>query len=123
MRKEINIGGKQMVITSSAFTMFSYKNLFQGNLLEDLSELETSMSGLEKMSDEEQIKVLQPILEKLLRMAYIMNDEAEQDVPYFQEWLKGIKYMFKDRTWIKEVMEVASSCFLGNLEEAEQPAE
>lgn len=123
MRKEIEIGGKRMVITSSAYTMFAYTNMFQGNLLEDLSDMEELISGMEQMESGQQVKMLQPILEKLLYMAYVMNAEADNNVPPFKEWCKGIKSMFKDRRWIQEVMEVASNAFLGQAEETEQSGE
>ena len=121
MLKTITLGDKEMKITSSALTPFSYKDLTGRDMLPDIAELEEAMNTLQDKSDKDQIMTISSLLETLLRLAYVMNSEADSTAPGWKEWLKGIKHTLKDRKWIKEVLEVASSCFLGSVEE--QPTE
>lgn len=117
MKKEIVIGEKHMMITSSALTPFTYKDLTGRDMLPDIANVENAISGITEQEEKEQIETLSGLLETLLRLAYVMNQEADNTAPTWKEWLKGIKHTLKDRDWIKEVMEVASNCFLGNIEE------
>lgn len=117
MKKEIVIGEKRMMITSSALTPFTYKDLTGRDMLPDIANVENAISGITEQEEKEQIETLSGLLETLLRLAYVMNQEADNTAPAWKEWLKGIKHTLKDRDWIKEVMEVASNCFLGNIEE------
>lgn len=117
MKKEIVIGEKHMMITSSALTPFTYKDVTGRDMLPDIASLENSINEISTQAEKEQIQTLSGLLETLLRLAYVMNQEADNSAPAWKEWLKGIKHTLKDREWIKEVMEVASNCFLGNIEE------
>lgn len=106
MRKTVKIGEKDYFMKSSAYTQFKYRNDTGRRLLEDIQKI----SKINEMSEDDQITKVDDIIELILRIAYIMIEEAdEKQVTTFEEFLKGIDGLFEDATWINEVIELAAS--------------
>lgn len=106
MRKTVKIGEKDYFMKSSAYTQFKYRNDTGRRLLEDIQKI----SKINEMSEDDQITKVDDIIELILRIAYIMIEEAdEKQVGTFEEFLKGIDGLFEDATWINEVIELAAS--------------
>lgn len=106
MRKTIKIGEKDYFMKSSAYTQFKYRNDTGRRLLDDIQQI----SKISEMSEEDQVKKTEDIIELLLRIAYIMIEEAdEKQVTTFEEFLKGIDGLFEDTKWINEVIELAAA--------------
>lgn len=106
MRKTVKIGEKDYFMKSSAYTQFKYRNDTGRRLLEDIQKI----SKINEMSEDDQITRVDDIIELILRIAYIMIEEAdEKQVSTFEEFLKGIDGLFDDATWINEVIELAAS--------------
>lgn len=106
MRKTVKIGEKDYFMKSSAYTQFKYRNDTGRRLLEDIQKI----SKINEMSEDDQITKVDDIIELILRIAYIMIEEAdEKQVSTFEEFLKGIDGLFDDATWINEVIELAAS--------------
>lgn len=106
MKKIVTISGKEYSMKSSAYTQFKYKNDTGRKLLEDLAKLEemsAGVNGVEKVDD---------LTELILRIAYIMIEEADaSQVKSYEEFLKGIDGIYDDQTWIEGVMELAIAPF------------
>lgn len=106
MRKIITIGEKEYSMKSSAYTQFKYRDVTGHRLLEDIQKL----TKLNEMTAEEQITQTESLIEMILKIAFIMIEEAdESQVTTFEEFLKGIDGLFDKTEWINEVIELASS--------------
>lgn len=106
MKKTIKIGDKEYFMKSSAYTQFKYRDETGRRLLDDIQKL----SGINKLTESEQISQVDDLIELILRMAYIMTEEADpKQVTNFEEFLKGIDGLFEETTWINEVIELATS--------------
>lgn len=104
MRKVIKISEKEYSMKSSAYTQFKYKNDTGRKLLDDIQKI----SKINQMGEEEQISNIEDVMELLLRIAFIMIEEAdEKQVSTFDDFLKNIDGMFDDTSWINEVIECA----------------
>lgn len=108
MRKVVKISDKEYSMKSSAYTQFKYKNDTGRGLLEDLNKIQK----YQDLSQEEQVNKTQELLELLLRLAYIMIEEAdEKQVKSYEDFLKNIDGMLDNVDWINEVVILASSPF------------
>lgn len=106
MRKVIKISGKEYSMKSSAYTQFKYKDVTGNRMLDDIQKI----SKINGLSEEEQVGRLDDVIELLLKMAYIMIEEADdKQVTTFEDFLKNIDGLFEDTTWINEVIELATS--------------
>ena len=106
MKKTIKIGGRDYFMKSSAYTQFKYRDETGRRLLDDIQKL----SHLNELSEDEQIAQTDDLIELLLRIAYIMIQEADENqVGTFEEFLKGIDGLFEETAWIYEVIELAAS--------------
>lgn len=106
MKKTIKIGDKSYFMKSSAYTQFKYRNDTGRRLLDDIQKV----SKINNLPEEEQVTQVDDILDLILRIAYIMIDEAdEKQVGNFEEFLKGIDGLFDDPKWIQEVIELAAA--------------
>lgn len=108
MRKVVKISDKEYSMKSSAYTQFKYKNDTGRGLLEDLNKIQK----YGELTPEEQVSKTQDLLELLLKLAYIMIEEAdEKQVKSYEDFLKDIDGMLDNTDWISEVVELASSPF------------
>lgn len=105
MKKVIAIGEKTFEASSSAFTLFAYKNETGRNLLDDLVEIENLFG------DSVDASVISPFLENIFKLAYVMAKEADSKTPDFDSWLKQFDGILNDPEWIKEVVLLAASTF------------
>lgn len=106
MKKSIKIGGKEYFMKSSAYTQFKYRDDTGRKLLDDIQKI----SKINELTEEEQVSKVDDMIELLLRIAYIMIEEAdEKQVTNFQDFLKGIDGLFEETSWINEVIELAAS--------------
>lgn len=106
MRKVIKISGKEYSMKSSAYTQFKYKDVTGNRMLDDIQKI----SKMNELTEEEQVGKIDDLIELLLKMAYIMIEEADaKQVTSFEEFLKSIDGLFEDTSWINEVVELATS--------------
>lgn len=106
MKKIINIGGKDYTLKASAYTQFKYRNDTGRKMLQDLQEL----AELQNAKEEEMIGGIEDLTEMVLKMAYVMIEEADStQVKSYDEFLKGIENLYDDISWINEVIELATS--------------
>ena len=106
MKKIVTIGGKEYSMKSSAYTQFKYKNDTGRKLLEDIQ-------GLEKFQDaNEDLGVVDDLTERILKIAFIMIEEADStQVKSFEEFLKSIDGLYDEQQWVEDVMSLAISPF------------
>lgn len=106
MRKVIKIGDKEFSMKSSAYTQFKYKNDTGRKLLDDVQ----GIAKINNLKEAEQVSKMEDVIEVLLRMAYIMIEEADEtQVSTFEQFLKDIDGLFDNTTWVNEVIELAVS--------------
>ena len=106
MRKVITIGGKEYSMKSSAYTQFKYRDITGRRLLDDIQEI----TKINNLSQEEQVSKIEDLTEILLKMAYIMIEEADSSqVSSYEDFLKNIDGIFDTNEWVKEVIELAAS--------------
>lgn len=118
MKKTIKIGNKEFEIKSSAFTMFSYKNKYGRDLLEDMLLVKDRVFGIkEQNNSDEQVRNIMPIIEVVLNLCYAMAEEADPSIKEQSEWLKEIDDIFGNNTWINDVIEVGMSPFRRTVQE------
>lgn len=107
MRKVIKIGEKEYSLKSSAYTQFKYRNDTGRRMLDDIQ----SFTKLKDIKDDN-IAKLEDVIEVLLKMTYIMIEEAdEKQVTTYEEFLKGIDGLFDSTEWLNDVITLASSPF------------
>lgn len=108
MKKIVTIGAKEYSMKSSAYTQFKYKNDTGRKMLEDLQGL----TKLQDSSEDVMIGSIEDLTEIVLRMAYIMIEEADStQVTTYDDFLKGIDGLYDSTDWINEVIELATSPF------------
>ena len=106
MKKIVKIGNTEYSMKSSAYTQFKYKNDTGRKMLEDLQ----SLTKLQNATEEEAIVSVDDIIEIVLRMAFIMIEEADaKQITTYDEFLKSIDGLFDDTDWINQVIELATS--------------
>ena len=106
MRKVITISNKEYSMKSSAYTPFKYKNDTGHRLLDDIQKI----SVISQLKEEEQIGKIDDVLDLVLRIAYIMIEEADaKQVSTYEDFLKGIDGLFDTTEWINDVIELATS--------------
>lgn len=115
MIKTIKIGDKSYDMKSSAFTMFAYKNETGRNLLDDINYINNKYQEIGKLDEKEQESALMleitGIVEKTLKLAYIMYKEQNKEVVSYDDWLKELDNMLENVDWIMEVLELGMSPF------------
>lgn len=106
MKKIIKIGDKDYTLKASAYTQFKYRNDTGRKMLKDLQDL----SNLQNASEEDMVEGVEDLTEIVLKMAYVMIEEADPtQVKSYEEFLKSIENLYDDITWINEVIELATS--------------
>ena len=110
MIKTIQIGNKAYDLKSSAYTMFSYKNLTGRDLLKDIGRIHALQKKAQE-SEEVWLDSLGDVLDIIEHLTYTMYLEANGKTVSFEEFLKGMDGILEDITWITEVMELAMSTF------------
>lgn len=106
MKKIVNISGKEYTIKSSAYTQFKYKDETGRKMLKDLQDL----AKLQNANEEEMLESLDELTEIILKMAYVMIEEADStQVKSYEEFLKSIDNIYEKTDWINDVVEVATS--------------
>ena len=116
MRKVVKINDKEYSMKSSAYTQLKYKNDTGRGLLEDISKIQK----YNELSPEEQVGKTEELIELLLRLAYIMIEEAdEKQVKSYEEFLKDIDGLLDNTEWINEVILLATSPFSRGIQKVE----
>lgn len=106
MKKIVNISGKEYTMKSSAYTQFKYKDDTGRRMLSDLQKI-TKLKG---KKPEEMLKGMDDLTEIVLKMAYVMIEEADaSQVKSYEEFLKSIDSLYDNIDWISEVIELATS--------------
>ncbi len=106
MKKIVKIGNTEYSMKSSAYTQFKYKNDTGRKMLEDLQ----SLTKLQNATEEEALVSVDDIVDIVLRMAFIMIEEADaKQITTYDEFLKSIDGLFDDTEWINQVIELATS--------------
>lgn len=106
MKKIITISGKEYTMKASAYTQFKYKNDTGRRMLQDLQEL----AKLQDASQDDMINGLDDLTEIVLKMAYVMIEEADSNqVKGYDEFLKSIENLYENTDWISEVISLATS--------------
>ena len=75
MIKTIKLGGKEYQMKASAYTQFAYKNETGRSFLDDISKL-TQIQSINTDDVMESIKSLEPVINIVLDVSYIMINEA-----------------------------------------------
>lgn len=108
MRKIIKICDKEYTAKSSAYTQFKYKNDTGRSLMSDLQKI----SKLEKLDLDGQVEGIENLLEIILKMAYIMIEEADSSqVTSYEDFLKELDGLFDEQQWFEDIIELAQSPF------------
>ena len=106
MKKVIKINDKEYEMKSSAWTQFKYRDMTGRRMLQDLQDL----TKLQDAKDEEMIGGIDDLTEIVLKMAYVMIEEADSSqVKGYDEFLKSIDSLYDNTDWINEVIELAVS--------------
>lgn len=106
MRKTITISGKEYQMKSSAYTQFKYRDDTGRRMLKDLQDL----TKLQDASQEEMLGGIDDLTEIVLKMAYVMIEEADSSqVKGYDDFLKSIDNLYENTDWINEVIELATS--------------
>lgn len=104
MKRIIKIGNKEYEMKSSAYTQFKYKNDTGRKMLEDLQ----SLTELQNKEENEMLSSIEDLTEIVLRMAYVMIEEADpSQVKTFEDFLKSIDGLYDETDWINEVVSLA----------------
>ncbi len=115
MIKQIKIGEQIYNMKSSAFTAFAYKNETGRDLLEDISDINYRYQEIAKLEESERenawFSELTPIIEKTLKLAYLMICENDKNFKSYDEWLKELDFLFENIDWIMEVLQLALTPF------------
>ncbi len=115
MKKIVTISGKEYSMKSSAFTQFKYKNDTGRSLMADITKL-AEIKDLDN-----NLESIDNLTETLLRIAYVMIEEADsKQVSSFEEFLKNVDGLFDDVDWINEVVELAASPISRNLQNTKE---
>ena len=117
MKKIINIGNKELTLKSSAYTVLAYKEETGKNLLEDLQKI--SDLKIDGSNEEQQRKLmvnLEPFMEMLLKLIYVMYKEANKDAESFKDFCEGIDSLFDNVEWLQGVLELAAAPFSGTAQ-------
>lgn len=119
MLKTVNIGKKDYVLKSSAYTIFAYKNETGRDLLVDLNSINEKYIKISKLTEEEQnsawMNEITGIIENALKIAHIMIRENDKTFKEYNEWLKDIDELLENPNWIMEVLEVGIAPFRGKI--------
>ena len=108
MKKVVTINNKEYNAKSSAYTQFKYKNDTGRSLMSDLQKI----SKLDKLDLDGQVEGIDDLLETVLKMAYIMIEEADPNqVTSFEDWLKELDGLFDEQQWLVDIIELAQSPF------------
>lgn len=106
MKKIVTIGGKEYSMKSSAYTQFKYKNDTGRKMLSDIQ----TITRLEQIEEQEVLGEMDDVIEILLRMAYVMIDEADPNqVESYEAFLKETDGLFDNQEWIMDVITLATS--------------
>ena len=120
MLKTVNIGKKDYVLKSSAYTIFAYKNETGRDLLSDLNSINEKYIKISKLTEEEQnsswMTEITGIIENTLKIAHIMIRENDKSFKEYNEWLKDIEELLENPNWIMEVLEVGIAPFQGRVQ-------
>lgn len=124
MLKTVNIGNKDYVLKSSAYTIFAYKNETGRDLLVDLNSINEKYIKISKLTEEEQnsawMNEVTGIIENSLKIAHIMIRENDKAFKEYKEWLKDIDELLENPNWIMEVLEVGIAPFRGRIQKIQQ---
>lgn len=116
MRKVVKINDKEYSMKSSAYTQFKYKNDTGRGLLEDISKIQ-NYNGL---TPEEQASKTEELIQLLLRLAYLMIEEADEtQVKSYEDFLKSADGLLDDPSWINDVVILASAPFSRGVQKIE----
>lgn len=106
MKKIVKIGNTEYSMKSSAYTQFKYKNDTGRKMLEDIQKL----SSLENADQEQIMNGLDDVLELVLKIAYIMIEEADSNqVTTYEDFLKGLDGLLDNQDWIQDVILLATA--------------
>ena len=112
MKKIINVGGKDYTMKSSAFTQFAYKDMTGRSLLADIQSLQDL--------DTTDMTVIDNLTEVLLKLSYVMLDEADNtQAKSYEDFIKSIDNLYDEPKWIEEVISLAMTPLSsGNLQKS-----
>lgn len=113
MKKTIKIGEKDYFMKASAYTQFAYKNETGRSFLKDIQKLtEITKEG------EISLEALDEVNELMLKIAYVMVEEADsKQAANYEEFLKNIDNLYDNQDWITEVILLACSPISRQLQE------
>lgn len=111
MKKIIKIDGKDYTMKASALTQFSYKNETGRSLLKDLQFM--MKMDLNKLNNDEEdfdLELIDKITGPLLKMSYVMIQEADdKQAENYEKFLGSIENLYDSMDWILEVFTLACS--------------
>ena len=113
MKEIIKIGKNEYTIKSSAYTQFKYKDFTGRRMLDDIQQV----ANIGNLSSEEQISKIEDVIDLLLKLVYVMIEEADNtQVVNYEEFLKSIDSIFDEVEWITKVIQVATAPFSGGIQ-------
>lgn len=128
--KEIEIDGKHYDIDCSAFTMLEYRKKFDRGILKDIQTMQkfaakqfeavmkakkennniTEME-LNEIASKVTSDLLDEYIEIVTKIAWICIYEVNKDIEEYENWMKNIKSLKIDASWVLEVTELAVNSF------------
>lgn len=115
MKKLIKIDNKEYLMKSSAYTQFAYKNETGRSFLSDLQEIAKLKNKDNKGADD-----LDKITELILKISYVMIQEADQSqVQDYDSFIKGIENLYDNPQWIEDIIVLASTPISRQLQKAQ----
>ncbi len=112
MKKIIKIGNKDYTMQSSAYTQFKYRNDTGRKLMQDINKIQELRNNETNL-----LTVLDDFLEIILRITYVMIEEADsKQTGSFEEFLKSTDKLFEDTKWVEEVIELAITPISGGTQ-------
>ena len=128
--KQIEIDGSKYEIDCNALTYIEYKKKFKRGIFQDIDILQKFTTTQVLLADsykkknpnltdaqldillaKDMMQNIDEYIEASTRLAYILIYTANNNIPEYEEWLKGIKKIKTNDKWIVEVTEFAVDCF------------
>lgn len=128
--KKIDINGQIYDIDCNALTYINYRKKFNRGIFEDIDVIQRfltmqvlqtnqlkekdpniSEAQIIKQLSNLMLKNLDDYIEAVTRIAYICCYTANENIGEYEDWLKSIKRINTNDSWIVEVTEFAVDCF------------
>lgn len=114
MKKIIRIGDTEYQMKSSAYTQFAYKNETGKSFLSDIQKI----INFQNTKEENSLVIFEEMNEILLRIAYVMIKEADENqVQDYETFLKSIDSLnYSNSQILTDIIQLACNPLSGQLQ-------